>query len=150
MELTIILSQNLQLFSEYLQNVGNELFTEAFSIHHVRNLSVQQLRYLEVIEGNKGITPTQLTEIFNVRKPTVSNIISQLESRDLIFRQADTLDKRVSKLYPTELSSNIFRMRRGMYIKLAEHIQSKLSPDEMNQMVMLLEKSALEMENSHG
>ena len=150
MELTILsLSQSLHHFSEYLQHVGNELFNEAFRIHQIRNLSVQQLRYLEVIEGHEGITPTQLAEIFNVRKPTVSNIIGQLENRSLIRRQTGTRDRRVSKLYPTELTSKIFQQRRGMYIKLAQHIQSKLSPNEIEHMVKLLEKAVVEMEITH-
>ena len=143
MELTIdSLADSLRRFSEYLQRTGSRLFTEAFRINQVRTLSVQQLRYLEVIEGKPGVTPAELAAAFGVRKPTVSNMIGQLESRGLLKCESDQGDRRVKRLHPTEVTIRIFERRRRMYLELAEHIQGKLSESEIRQMVRLLLKAA--------
>jgi DNA-binding MarR family transcriptional regulator len=142
MELTISkLAFALRRFSEYLQRVGSELFAEAFRIHQVRSLSVQQLRYLEVIEANEGVTPAELATAFEVSKPTVSNILGQLESRGLIRARADQGDRRIRRLHPTEVTSDIFERRRGMYRTLAQHIETKLTVAEIEDMVALLVKA---------
>jgi DNA-binding MarR family transcriptional regulator len=151
MELTISeLADSLRRFSEYLQRVGSELFTEAFRIHSVSSLSVQQLRYLEVIEGQPGVTPAELAAAFEVRKPTVSNMVSQLENMGLVDGQTDQHDRRVKRLHPSGVASEIFERRRGMYAKLARHIEERLSNPERRELIRLMLKVASGLEAGDG
>ena len=148
MELTTAdLATSLRVFSEYLQRTGGRLFTEAFRIHQIRTLSVQQLRYLEVIEGNPGVKPADLATVFGVARPTVSNIIAQLESRGLVHSEPDPDDRRVKRLGPTAVTSRIFEQRRGMYVELARHIETKLTGSEIRRLADLLSKAADGLEN---
>ena len=143
------LSHELQLFSEYLQRVGGELFKEAFRVHQIRDLSVQQLRYLEVIEASDGVTPMELSRLFAVRKPTVSNLVGQLESKGLIHRERDGTDRRINRLYATGVTRSIFDRRRGMYRELAEHIKDRLTDEEVVKLVELFRKATDGLEE-HG
>jgi DNA-binding MarR family transcriptional regulator len=141
MELTIkALADNIRGFSEYLQRVGAELFSEAFKTQGIKELSLLQLRYLELIEGNPGLSPGALATHFIVKKPTVTNVISQLERSGLIHKERDTEDKRVYCLYPTETTKAIFEKRRGMYVLLASHIAGKLDTAEVGELIRLFGK----------
>ena len=144
------LADTLRLFAEYLQKTGSSLFAEAFRIHGVRTLSVQQLRYLEVIEGNPGVSPAELAKKFEVAKPTISNMVAALEGRGLIRAETDSEDRRVKRLWPTTVTSQIFRRRREMYVELAKHIDEKLTQSEIRQMVRLLTKAAHGLGKENG
>jgi DNA-binding MarR family transcriptional regulator len=147
MELTITaLAAQLRGFSEYLQRVGAELFREAFRTHGIKDLSVQQLRYLEIIEGKPGTSPRDLAAAFNVKKPTVSNVIERLEKLGLIRRETSPDDKRVCRLHPTETTEKIFKKRRSMYHKLAAHIAGRLSGSQIRNLVSLFDLIVIEEE----
>jgi DNA-binding MarR family transcriptional regulator len=151
MKLTINqLGQKIRNFSEYLQRAGAALFEEAFKIQGVRNLSVMQLRYLELIEGNPGISPGNLASIFSVKKPTVTNVISQLERDGLIERERGGDDKRVCFLHPTGTTKAIFKKRRGMYVMLASHIAGKLDKSEIGELLRLFDKITIEEGMKNG
>jgi DNA-binding MarR family transcriptional regulator len=140
MELTTkALAAHVRTFSEYLQKVGSALFEEAFKVRGVKRLSIQQLRYLELIEACPGITPGDLAKRFAVTKPTVSNVILALERLDLISKKNSDSDARVYKLYPREEARRIFEKRRGMYVKLARHIQGRLDRAGLESLVSLFE-----------
>jgi DNA-binding MarR family transcriptional regulator len=140
MELTIkTLAAQIRTFSEYLQRVGSELFIEAYRTHGVKSLSIQQLRYLEVIEAKPGISPGELSKAFGVRKPTVSNIILQLEGSGLITKEKSGPDRRVFRLQPTDVTRRIFSKRRSMYAKLARHVMGKLNKPELESLMTLFD-----------
>jgi DNA-binding MarR family transcriptional regulator len=143
MKLTILAAQ-IRAFSEYLQGVGAELFIEAYRTYGVKGLSIQQLRYLEIIEGKRGVTPGDLALGFGVKKPTVTRIVKDLERLGLIRRERSGDDKRVSNLYPTGRAIGIFSKRRGMYLKLASHVSARLSGAELRTLSSLFGKIAIE------
>ncbi len=149
MELTIKeLAEQLRGFAEYLQRVGAELFDEAFKTEGVKGLSLLQLRYLELIEGKPGISPGELTGLFNVKKPTVTNIINNLEHGGLLRREKSADDGRVCRLHPTVRTVKIFAKRRGMYDALALHVAGKLDTPEIKSLVRLFRKIVIEEEKA--
>jgi DNA-binding MarR family transcriptional regulator len=151
MELTIInLSIQLREFAEYLQKTGNELFAVALKTEGLKDLSITQLRYLELIEGNPGMSPGTLARIFSVRKPTVANQLARLEELGLITRERAGSDKRVFRLIPTERTKGIFEKRREMYGKLAVHVAGRLDAAELAELSRLFGKVIGEKEASHG
>jgi DNA-binding MarR family transcriptional regulator len=149
MELTIKeLADQLRGFAEYLQRVGAELFDEAFKTQGVKALSLLQLRYLEIIEGKPGISPGELTGLFNVKKPTVTNIVNTLENSGLVRREKSADDGRVCRLHPTDRTVKIFTMRRGMYGRLASHVAGKLDKAEIKGLARLFRKIVIEEEEA--
>jgi DNA-binding MarR family transcriptional regulator len=137
------LAVHLRGFSEYLQRVGAELFREAFRVHGLPSLSIQQLAYLEVIEGGSGVTPGQLAARFGVRKPTVTSIVARLEHAGLVSREQSASDRRAFLLRPTRTARAVFQRRRGMYAKLAAHITGRLEAAEVGELVRLMDKIAV-------
>lgn len=141
MKLTInTLAGQLRTFSEYLQQVGADLFREAFRVHGISSLTLLQLRYLEMIEARPGMTPGDLADSFQVRKPTVSNILRQLEQQVLIRREKGGNDGRVCRLFATDRTRGIFAKRRGMYSLLARRIGKRLTQSEMRALTLLFTK----------
>jgi DNA-binding MarR family transcriptional regulator len=65
-------------------------------------LTAPQLSALSVLVFNGPQTMTQLAAAEQVRLPTVSKLVGDLESRELIARNADPTDRRVSRLYATK------------------------------------------------
>ena len=64
-------------------------------------ISAPQLSALSVLVFSGPQTMTQLAEAEQVRLPTMSRLVAELESRGLIVRGADPSDRRVSRIFPT-------------------------------------------------
>jgi DNA-binding MarR family transcriptional regulator len=77
-------------------------------------------------------------------------MVSQLENMGLVDGQTDQHDRRVKRLHPSGVASEIFERRRGMYAKLARHIEERLSNPERRELIRLMLKVASGLEAGDG
>ena len=140
------LSGQLEIFSNYLQAQGRDLFVQAFRSKGISGLTILQLNYLELIAGNPGMTPSALAKHYSVSKPTVANIIKKLETTGLISREKSADDSRVYHIHATPDALDIFETRRQMFTRLAGLIEAALDPDETEALVRTFGKIVSTME----
>lgn len=134
------LSGQLEVFSNYLQDQGRDLFIQAFRSKGISGLTILQLNYLELIVKNPVMTPSALAEYYGVSKPTVANIIKKLETNGLVWREKSTEDSRVYHIHATHDALDIFETRRQMFTRLAKLIESALDKDDTEALVIIFSK----------
>lgn len=66
-----------------------------------------QLPVLKNVYENEGISLRELAKKIHVRPPTVTVTIQRLEKAGLVYKKADPVDLRVSRIYLTEEGKNI-------------------------------------------
>ena len=125
------LTEQIAFISSILQEIGGDLYVQAFKIQGISALTIGQFRYLELIYKNPGITPGELARIFKVKKPTVTQSINELLRKKLITKRASEQDKRVSNLIPTKISDEIIQYRNSMYDLFAQKIKEVFTKDEL-------------------
>lgn len=67
------------------------------------NLTPGQPKILEFLLGNNGCTQKEIGRGCALDKSTVTSLISRMEDGGLIRREADDKDRRVTRIYLTEL-----------------------------------------------
>ena len=67
------------------------------------NLTRGQYLYLVRIKENSGIIPDNLSEMIKVDRTTASRAIQKLERSGLIEKRADSVNKKIKRLFTTEI-----------------------------------------------
>ena len=81
---------------------------------NVLNIPIIYLLIFKVLEENKGARVSDLSEIFGISKPSITEIIQKMEDRELVYKKPG-IDKR---------DRNIFLTEKG--IKEKNNIQRKI------------------------
>ena len=94
-------------------------------------VSAPQLSALSVLVFNGPQTMTQLASAEQVRLPTISKLVAELESRELVARSPDPGDRRVSRIFPTKKGRALLEeSRRRRLTRLVESL-SRLSKPQL-------------------
>jgi DNA-binding MarR family transcriptional regulator len=99
--------------------------------HADTGLSPSLVSALGVIGRRGPLTPSELAEIEDVRRPTATRFVAILETRELVRREADVCDRRSYRVTVTEQGRALLsasRTRRNAY--LAGGL-SALTPSEL-------------------
>ena len=75
-------------------------------------VSAPQLSALSVLVFKGPQTISQLAAAEQVRLPTVSKLVTELESRGLVVRSTDPADRRVSRVFPTKKGRSLLEEGR--------------------------------------
>ncbi len=91
--------------------------------------------------GNRqGLNPTRLSHYQNVKKNTISSLLSGLEEQGLIERTIDPEDKRGFFIRITPAGRERITATMPLRIRRINQLTSELNADEKKQLIMLLEK----------
>jgi len=105
-------------------------------------LSFNEFDYLRVVQAfPEGIRITDLADEMKVTKPSASNMVVRLEKKGLVKRISCIEDARSKKVVLTENAIQDMSLEQVVYKEVAEVMNSKLSEQEVEQLVSLLKKS---------
>jgi DNA-binding MarR family transcriptional regulator len=119
------------------RQVADRLHSAAIHLlRHVRTvdsesgLTASRLSALSVIVFGGPISISELAEAEQVRPPTISRLVKELEWEGLVSRQRDAQDRRVTRIRATSKGRRLlFEGRERRVAKLAERVAG-LSPEE--------------------
>jgi len=95
---------------------------------------------MSVIVHNPGVTSRQLCACLNILPPNLVGLIQSLDSRGLIDRQPHPHDGRAMGLYPTEKGKSLMLDAEATASELERNVGGKLTPNQAQTLVMLLQK----------
>jgi len=120
----------------------DDVLSEMFKVHFVN-------RYLKFIEGEgavlyclaknpEGIIPSKISEILQVSRARVTNILNTLKNKNLIELYQDSEDRRKTYIIMTEKGNNLISNLINERINLFDLLIEKLGEDKMEAFYELL------------
>ncbi|ADO82912.1 MarR family winged helix-turn-helix transcriptional regulator [Ilyobacter polytropus] len=104
------------------------------------DMQIKQFHYLTLIDKTPNMTSSELSEILNITKPSVTEIINKLTTLGCVYRGQSELDKRVFYIKLTEKGKKIVKLKELAAEKFAEERLDSLTDEEVNSFIKLFIK----------
>lgn len=79
------------------------------------DLTIQQLRVLDHVVKQPGLSGQELGTLLGVSAPTASGLVERMVEKGLISRTDDVDDRRIRRLHPTEAGLDVMRQLDSMF-----------------------------------
>lgn len=96
--------------------------------------------YLIRIVEHEGLTQSDLADLIQVDKTTLSRALTKLDRRGYIDKVADAKNKNYKQLYPTQKARDNYQVLAALEQKYIKDRLSALSASELKQLKQLLAK----------
>ena len=93
-----------------------------------------------ILDGKDGITVSEIASELDVTPPAVSRSLKSLESRGLILRETDLMNRRNTMVRLTESGLDFLKKSRKQMDSVMEHVNEKMGAERTNQLYELLSK----------
>jgi DNA-binding MarR family transcriptional regulator len=109
----------------------------------LKEYTLRQLYYIELINKNQGISISELAKMLEVQKSTVSIAINQLIDRGIVTKIQSTADKRFYFLELTLKGKNIMKKHMQVHKDAIKQILKILDKEEVDIFVKIVNKITL-------
>ena len=106
----------------------------------VYDLKPVDFSVMSVVVHNPGVTSRQLCAALNILPPNLVGLVQSLESRGLLERLPHPHDVRAMGLHPTDKGLELMEKAEATASELEMNIGSKLTPNQVQNLVTLLQK----------
>lgn len=129
----------INIISKISHTLGEieELAKEQFGL---QELTLTQMHYLEVMNTLENPNITELATALQLTKPTVTVALEKLIAKEYLVKVQSDEDRRTSHLHLTEKGRSINKMHEYAHRSFAELMSENLDPDELQQLLLLMEK----------
>ncbi|MCT4621732.1 MAG: MarR family transcriptional regulator [Marinisporobacter sp.] len=103
-------------------------------------MSIKQINYLKKFKASEGITTSQLADILNLSKPTVTEMVKKFIKMDCVYKESCHMDKRVYYLKLTDKGRNIVNIEQKTIAYLAQQLENRLEEEEIETLIDILSK----------
>jgi DNA-binding MarR family transcriptional regulator len=106
----------------------------------LKEYTLRQLYYIELIDKNQGISFSELSKTLDVKKSTVSVAINQLIDLGIVNKIQSSDDKRFYFLQLTPKGNEIMEMHKQVHKNTIKKILKILNPEEVENFVNIVNK----------
>lgn len=106
----------------------------------LKEYTLRQLYYIELIDKNQGIRVSELSKKLDVKKSTVSVAINQLIDMGIVIKIQSNSDKRFYSLQLTPKGNQIMEMHKQVHKNTIKKISKILNPEEVENFVKIVNK----------
>lgn len=106
----------------------------------LKEYTLRQLYYIELINKKTGISISELSNILNVKKSTVSIAVNQLIETDIVIKKQSKTDKRFYSLELTEKGEDIINKHMQVHKNTIKKIIEILDPEEVDSFIEIINK----------
>lgn len=103
-------------------------------------IDARHARFLYEICDKPGISQEGLARRLLVDKSTVTRVVATLEEKEYISREVCPDDRRLIRIYPTARTEQILPLIREAWSTWEARITKNLTPEELEQLAVLLRK----------
>lgn len=107
---------------------------------NMSELTFRQIEYIRKISKYEYITISELAEILNISKPSITQMIKKFEKLDCVYKKQCKEDGRVQYIYLTDKGRNIAEFENLTIQKLVEKIVIHIDENEINILIDILLK----------
>lgn len=109
----------------------------------LKEYTLRQLYYIELIDKNEGISVSQISKTLDVKKSTVSIAINQLINLGIVTKIQSDTDKRFYFLQLTPKGKDIMKLHKQIHEDTIKKILKILNPEEVESFIKLVNKITL-------
>ena len=102
------------------------------------DLTKEQMIVLKKLHENDGISQNELALLIFRNKSSLTRLLSKMEKKDYIVRKQCLVDKRVNKVFLTELGKEIFKRTRPIIKQTIDKMEQNISALEKQQIIKTL------------
>jgi len=106
----------------------------------LKDYTLMQLYYIELINKNRGISISDLSRILGVKKSTVSVAINQLIELEIVKKTQSDTDKRFYYLDITTKGEDIIKKHMQVHKNTIKKILDILNPEEVDYFIKIIDK----------
>ena len=106
----------------------------------LKEYTLRQLYYIELINKKTGINISELSNILDVKKSTVSIAVNQLMDADIVIKKQSKTDKRYYSLELTSKGDDIIKKHMQVHRDTIKKILEILNPEEIDNFIEIIDK----------
>jgi len=107
------------------------------------NLTKEQMIVLKKLHDQDGLNQNELAFLTLRNKSSLTRLLTKMESKNYITRKQSKEDKRINKVFVTQLGKDIFKKTKPVMSALIKRIEKDISENERNQIIKILKKIQL-------
>lgn len=107
--------------------------------HRISPMQVMIMNYL-LKNQNKKVFQQDICDTFNLRRSTVSGILTTMEKNDIIRRKVDTEDPRKNEVKLTKIFINNTKRVSNELVKMESILEQNFTQEEKEELIRLLQK----------
>lgn len=134
------MAQEIQFLTARLAAKGNSY---ANKMLEEVDLNVRQFSVLALAASELKPTQREMSSFVALDPSQIVALVDTLEDRDLVKRETDRRDRRSKKIVATTQGEKLYRKARAITISAEDHVLSKLTASERDQLRDLLTKVTL-------
>ena len=127
-----------------INQTANKINNKFSTLLQKYDIAPEQRATLEIIKYEIDVTQTKIANILGKDKTTISRTLNTLESKSLITKTP--IDKRTNLLQLTQKGEEILNESSSCVKTFRKNLTSKLDNEEINKLIILLEKVTLSVE----
>ncbi|MDD2895208.1 MAG: MarR family transcriptional regulator [Aliarcobacter sp.] len=124
-----------------VNHTANKLNNKYTQLLQSFDIAPEQRATLEIIKYEPDVNQTKIANILGKDKTTISRTLKTLENKNLITKSP--IDKRTNLIQLTKKGEEVLNDSFPKVKDFRKKLTSKLSEDELNNLITLLEKVAL-------
>lgn len=93
-----------------------------------------------IMDGKEDITVSEIAAELEVTPPAVSRSLKSMESRGLIKRETNLINRRNTMVRLTETGREFLEMSRRQMDAVMQYVEEKMGEERKNQLCLLLEE----------
>jgi DNA-binding MarR family transcriptional regulator len=136
------LRTKLSMTIGHIFKMKGECYLNLIDDLNIDELSIKQVRYLKLLDKSCGMTTSQLAEMLNLSKPSVTEMVKKFTKYGYVFKQSCPADGRVYYLKLTEKGQQIVDIDSMTYEYLANRLINELETHDIETLIGILEKLA--------
>ena len=129
---------------DYIYDVFKEILQLNYKINYKKLLDINlypgQPILLETINEKEGITQSELSNLSSKKPATITTMINRLENIGYIKRVSDAYDKRIIRLYLTDLGKEKYYQLLNLKRNMSNNIFYGMSDEDIASVYNLLLK----------
>jgi DNA-binding MarR family transcriptional regulator len=129
------LVESMDKLSAFMENFKKKILSG-----DLKNFTLRQLYYIELINKNENISVSELAKMLDVKKSTVSIQVNQLIDQDIVTKTQSNTDKRQFFLQLTSKGANIMKIHMQVHKNAIKHILEILNPSEVENFIEIVNK----------
>ncbi len=135
------MENSLDQLLKVIINTFDSMEEEMKGKSELHELTSRQIFCIEQIKSLENPNLSELAEVMNIAKPSMTVMINRLEKNQLVQKVQSDSDRRTAHIHLTEKGEKAAGLHEDLHTKISEILVSDLTESEQEILIVLLNKA---------